>query len=68
LPNLAPVAAAAGPVGATMDQSGRFLSVANNVGNSVSGYAINPLTGASVNIAGSPWATGVGPFAIATTP
>jgi 6-phosphogluconolactonase len=68
LPNLAPVAAAAGPVGATMDQSGRFLYVANNVGNSVSGYAINPLTGASVNIAGSPWATGVGPFAIATTP
>lgn len=68
LPNFAPVAAALGPSGATMDQTGRFLYVANMAGNSVSGYAINPLTGASVKIVGSPWPTGAGPFAIATTP
>ena len=47
--------------------SGRFAYVANGISNNVSGYTINPSTGALTAIAGSPFAAGLGPVSVAIT-
>lgn len=46
---------------------GRFVYVANN-SNDVSAFTINPTTGALTTVAGSPFAAGTGPTAIAVDP
>jgi 6-phosphogluconolactonase (cycloisomerase 2 family) len=40
----------------------KFAYVANNYGNTISAYSINPATGVLTNVAGSPFATGSSPF------
>ena len=40
----------------------QFAYVTNEPGNSVSGYAIDPVLGTLTLVAGSPFATGTGPF------
>ena len=48
--------------------SGRFAYVANEDFINVSGYTINPSTGALTAIAGSPFAAGFAPFSVAVDP
>jgi 6-phosphogluconolactonase (cycloisomerase 2 family) len=65
------VATGAKPNGVTVDQTGRYLYVANTGGSSISGYNINTVTGKPAPaIAGSPFAgpPGSAPVAIATQP
>ena len=51
-----------------MDSTGRFLYVTNNGSANVSGYTVNPGTGALTAVRGSPFAAGTGPEAIAIDP
>ena len=46
----------------------QFAYVANQISNNVSGYTINPSTGALTAIAGSPFAAGSAPFSVAVAP
>ena len=46
----------------------QFAYVANQISNNVSGYTINPSTGALTAIAGSPFAAGLGPVSVANNP
>jgi hypothetical protein len=48
-----------------VDPSGKFAYVTNVNDNNVSGYTIDPSTGALTAIAGSPFAAGGGPFSVA---
>jgi 6-phosphogluconolactonase len=48
--------------------SGSFLYVANNSDNTISGYAIDPTTGALQQIAGSPFPCPGGPYYLNVTP
>jgi hypothetical protein len=50
-----------------VDPSGKFAYVVNNFAN-VSGYTIDPSTGALTAIAGSPFPAGVAPVSVAITP
>jgi 6-phosphogluconolactonase (cycloisomerase 2 family)/uncharacterized protein YjdB len=52
-----PFPGAAVPFGITVVPSGSFAYVGNVAGNSVSGFSINPVTGALTPIAGSPFST-----------
>ena len=45
-----------------------FAYVANNGDNTVSGYSINPTTGALTAIPGSPFPSGSGPNSVAVSP
>src|SRR6516225_7083650 len=45
-----------------------FVYVANANSNNVSGYTLNPTTGALTPISGSPFAAGSGPFSVAVDP
>jgi 6-phosphogluconolactonase len=56
------------PVSVTVHPSGKFLYVANIEGENVSGYKINPTTGALAAITGSPFFTGFLPAAVAVSP
>ena len=51
-----------------VDPSARFLYAANIQSDSVSVYSINPVSGALTQIAGSPFATGDGPYEITIDP
>jgi 6-phosphogluconolactonase len=53
-----------GPFSLSFDLSGRLLYVANNQGNSVSGYAVNLTSGALVPLSGSPFGAGSAPTAV----
>src|ERR1051325_1209855 len=46
----------------------QFAYVANGVSGNVSGYRINPTTGALTAIAGSPFRAGLGPVSVAVDP
>ena len=48
-----------------VDPSGKFLYVPNEAGKNVSGYAINPSTGALTAMSGSPFPVGKHPLGIA---
>jgi 6-phosphogluconolactonase len=56
------------PTSVAVDPSGKFAYVANAGDNTVSGYTINPATGALTAIAGSPFAEGAEPFSVAVDP
>ena len=56
------------PVAVAVAPSGRFAYVVEHSGGSVSGYTIDPITGALTPIAGSPFGTLAGPWAIAIDP
>ncbi len=65
-----PTAGGDGPNGLTVDQSGKYLYVAET-GGFIAGYSINASTGKLTAIKGSPWATtgtGTSPVAVATQP
>src|ERR1700693_3929043 len=47
---------------------GELGYVANFAGDNVSGYTINPATGAFTQVAGSPFAAGSGPYSVAVDP
>jgi DNA-binding beta-propeller fold protein YncE len=51
-----------------VDPSGTFAYVANNGSNNVSGYRIDPRTGALTAITGAPFPAEVEPFSLAITP
>lgn len=61
-----PVPTGNGPESITIDASGRFVYVANNLGNSISTYTIDPTTGALTPIPLNVSA-GAGPIGITTT-
>ena len=67
-----PFPAGAGPASVAVDPSGKFAYVTNapfssGTGN-VSGYTIDPNTGALTAIAGSPFPAGAGPVSVAVDP
>ena len=59
------VAAGTNPTAVLQVLSGRFLYVANKDSNNVSGYSIDPNTGALTAVAGSPFTSGTGPTSLA---
>jgi 6-phosphogluconolactonase len=60
------------PVAVTVDPSGRFLYVNNNVSagtdGNISAYDINAVTGVLTEISGSPFATGTFPYSVQVDP
>jgi 6-phosphogluconolactonase len=57
------------PVWITIEPSlGRFVYTANHLGNSVSGFRLNPSTGALTATQATPYPTGAGPTAIVAVP
>jgi 6-phosphogluconolactonase (cycloisomerase 2 family) len=52
----------------TVDPTGRFVYAANNQGNGISAYAIDPTTGALTLIPGSPFAAGNVPMSVRVEP
>jgi len=56
---------AGSPTGAVVTHAAKFAYFGNEAGNSVSGYRVNPTSGAITPVAGSPFAAGSAPFAIA---
>jgi DNA-binding beta-propeller fold protein YncE len=52
----------------TVHPSGKFAYVTNAGSNNISGYTINPSTGALTAIAGSPFAAGFSPISVAVDP
>jgi len=57
------------PVSILVDPSlGRFVYTANYLGNSVSGFRLNPETGALSTLQATPYPTGVNPTALAAVP
>ena len=57
------------PVALVVDPAlGRFVYTANNLGNSVSGFRLNPTTGALTPTQTTPYPTGAQPAAIAAVP
>jgi DNA-binding beta-propeller fold protein YncE len=65
--SLAPVWASINsqPVSVAVDPTGKFAYVTNLGSNNVSGYTIDPMTGALTVISGSPFAAGSRPFSVA---
>ena len=66
-----PFAGGSNPSGVAVDPTGKFVYVANFSNNgvgSVSGFTINPATGALTPIAGSPFTTGTGPLYVTVDP
>jgi len=57
-----------GPRGVAVDPSGKFLYVANEVGNNVSAFSIDATSGALTQITGSPFAAETGPRGVAVDP
>ena len=53
-----------------VDATGKFAYVANEMSNNVSGYTINPTTGALTAISGSPFPLfpGIRPFSVTADP
>lgn len=58
------IAAGTNPTAVVQVLSGRFLYVANKDSNNVSGYSIDPNTGALAAVAGSPFTSGTGPTSL----
>ncbi|MGA2216445.1 MAG: beta-propeller fold lactonase family protein [Terracidiphilus sp.] len=57
------------PVAILIDQSlGRYVYTANHLGDSVSGFELNPNTGALTQTISTPYPTGAAPAALATIP
>ena len=57
------------PVSIIVDPAlGRFVYTANNLGNSVSGFRLNPETGALSTLQATPYPTGYGPTSLAAVP
>jgi len=56
------------PVSVAVDPSGKFAYVANESSGTVSGYTIDPSTGALTSIANSPFVAGFVPQSVAMTP
>jgi 6-phosphogluconolactonase (cycloisomerase 2 family) len=52
----------------TVDPTGKFLYAAINQGNDLSGYLINPSTGALTPISGSPFGAGTTPMTVRVDP
>jgi 6-phosphogluconolactonase (cycloisomerase 2 family) len=52
--------------GVAIDASNKFLYAPNGNDNTISGFSIDPSTGALTPIAGSPFRTGMSPASIAT--
>ena len=66
-----PFPAGTNPYSVAVDPTGRFAYVANlgnSGGGSVSGYTINPATGALTAITGSPFQAGYFPYSVAIDP
>jgi 6-phosphogluconolactonase (cycloisomerase 2 family) len=53
------------PLNIVIDPAGQFAYVANENSNDISVYAIDATTGALAQVAGSPFAAGVNPRAVA---
>ncbi|HEU4416561.1 MAG TPA: beta-propeller fold lactonase family protein [Candidatus Angelobacter sp.] len=62
-----PVGTSATPTSLVIDHSGRFLYVADSTNNAVAGFAIQS-NGSLTPIAGSPFAAGLQPLAVAADP
>jgi YVTN family beta-propeller protein len=60
--------AGAAPISVAVDPTGKFVYVANDGSNSVSGYMINPSTGALTPITGSPFPASVYPESVTVDP
>jgi 6-phosphogluconolactonase len=60
-----PYATGDAPLSITVDPSGKFVYVANEFSNDISGYSVNPTSGALTPIAGTPFAAGIGPSSLA---
>jgi 6-phosphogluconolactonase (cycloisomerase 2 family) len=63
-----PFAAGPDPRGIVIDLTGQFAYVTNldsDLASTVSGYSINPASGALTQLAGSPWTAGSGPIWVA---
>jgi 6-phosphogluconolactonase len=60
-----PYATGSAPISITVDPSGKFVYVANEFSNDISGYSVNPTSGALMPIAGTPFAAGIGPSSVA---
>jgi 6-phosphogluconolactonase (cycloisomerase 2 family) len=57
------------PVSVIVDPAlGRFVYTANSLGNSLSGFKLNPETGALSELQATPYPTGVNPTALAAVP
>ncbi|MDH4286459.1 MAG: lactonase family protein, partial [Gallionella sp.] len=61
------IATGAFPYAVTVDPFGKFVYVANYTGGTISGYTINPTTGALTSV-GTAVAAGTGPSSIVTDP
>ena len=53
------------PSSIVAEPSGKFVYVTNEFSNDISGYSVNPTSGALTPIAGTPFAAGVGPSSLA---
>lgn len=56
------------PLGIAAAPNGAFVYVANVLSNTISGFAVDPRTGALTEIAGSPFDTGESPFSVTVDP
>jgi DNA-binding beta-propeller fold protein YncE len=66
-----PFATGTNPGSVAVDATGKFAYVTNGLGllsNTVSGYTINPTTGALTPISGSPFTAGSSPWSVAVDP
>jgi 6-phosphogluconolactonase (cycloisomerase 2 family) len=62
---VAPASSGQGPVSMAMSRDKRYLYTGNSGSNDISGFALDAGTGALTTIAGSPFAAGSGPAAMA---
>jgi YVTN family beta-propeller protein len=62
-----PFAAEREPRSVAVNPTGKFVYVANENSNKVSGYTIDPATGVLTPIKGSPFAAGSGTFSVAVS-
>jgi 6-phosphogluconolactonase len=60
-----PVATGVFPLGLALDASGAFAYAANDSSNDISAYAVDAVSGVLTPVAGSPFAAGNEPRAIA---
>jgi 6-phosphogluconolactonase len=63
-----PFGAGSGALAIAIDPTGTFAYVANETGDSISMYSINPGTGALAALSNSPMATGSSPESVAVDP
>ena len=52
------------PLGVSVAPHGAFVYVANTLSDSISGFAVHPVSGALTEVPGSPFATQVAPFSV----